>query len=197
MERYYDHTTKKYEDLFVADWVHPEGCSQLLKINLNYVKAKGQFTAFKTCISDWGIHWVWISKSDRRFIWIWSQTIGVFFEKEVDEKRTASTGWYNSAAFEKFAHREGYYAKSINGDAFSQQIKEPYRCFDSYRIVSKVDLIVYSLASITTYASCHLDKVFSSALKPIGRSFAGKSIDAFRGEVKDVVIAPATDDEMA
>src|SRR5205085_8301510 len=124
-----------------------------------------------------------------------AKTIGVFYEKEADERRTASPGWYNTAAFEKFAHQDGLYAKSINGDAFSNAIKESTANLIR-KDLGKIDLIIYSLASPRRI---HPDTghVYSSALKPIGQSFTGKSIDAFRGEVKDVTIESANEEEVA
>lgn len=124
-----------------------------------------------------------------------AKTIGVFYEKEADDKRTASPGWYNSAAFERYAHQDGYYAKSINGDAFSKAIKE-----STAELIRKdlgqVDLIVYSLAS-PRRTDPESGIVYSSVLKPIGKSFSGKSVDAFRGEVKEVTIEPAKEDDVA
>ncbi len=92
------------------------------------------------------------------------------------------------------AHHDGHYAKSINGDAFSQEIKR--QTADLIRKdLGQVDLIVYSLASPRrTHPSS--GQIFASVLKPIGRSFSGKSIDAFRGEVKEVTLEPATEEEI-
>ncbi len=179
---------------FICTTAHPEGCSRVVEDQINYVKAKGQFTGPKHVLVIGASTGYGLASRIVASFGSGAKTIGVFFEKEADEKRTASTGWYNSAAFEKFAHREGYYAKSINGDAFSQQIKERTAALIR-QDWGKVDLIVYSLASPRRTHPVS-GKVFSSALKPIGRSFAGKSVDAFRGEVKNVVIAPATHDEI-
>jgi enoyl-[acyl-carrier protein] reductase/trans-2-enoyl-CoA reductase (NAD+) len=123
-----------------------------------------------------------------------AKTIGVFFEKEADEKRTASPGWYNTAAFERLAHSENYYAKSINGDAFSQQIKAETAALIRQDL-GKIDLIIYSLASPRRTHPV-TGQVYNSALKPIGQSFTGKTIDAFRGEVKDVTIESATEEDI-
>ena len=115
-----------------------------------------------------------------------AKTLGVFFERDADDKRTASPGWYNSAAFEKFAHRDGYYAESLNGDAFSQEMKA--RVAELIREdMQQVDLIIYSVASPRRTHPV-TGQVYSSALKPIGHSFTGKSVDTFRREVKDVTI---------
>ena len=76
-----------------------------------------------------------------------------------------TAGWYNSAAFEKEAHEAGLYAKSINGDAFSDDIKK-----QTIELIKKdlgqVDLVVYSLASPRrTHPKTGV--AHSSVLKPI------------------------------
>jgi enoyl-[acyl-carrier protein] reductase/trans-2-enoyl-CoA reductase (NAD+) len=124
-----------------------------------------------------------------------ANTIGVFFEREAEGERTASPGWYNSAAFEKIAHSEGRYAKSINGDAFSQAIKEQTAELIRQDL-KQIDLIIYSLASPRRVHPVS-GQVFSSTLKPIGKPFVGKTVDAFKGEVKEVTIEPANDQDIA
>ena len=124
-----------------------------------------------------------------------AKTIGVFFVKEADEKRTASPGWYNSAAFEEAALAEGYYAKSFNGDAFSTEMKQ--RVAEQIKKDwGQVDLVVYSLAS-PRRTHPETGETFSSVLKPIGQSFQGKTVDAFKKEVKEVTIEPANEAEIA
>ena len=124
-----------------------------------------------------------------------ANTIGVFYEREADAKRTATAGWYNTAAFEKLAHQSNYYAKSINGDAFSNEIKRQTADLIR-RDLKQVDLVIHSLASPRRV---HPDtgQVFSSVLKPIGQSFTSKTVDPFRGEVKEITLEPATAAEVA
>jgi enoyl-[acyl-carrier protein] reductase/trans-2-enoyl-CoA reductase (NAD+) len=174
---------------FICTTAHPEGCSRVVEEQINYVKSKGPIKGPKNVLVIGASTGYGLASRIVSTFGAGSKTIGVFFEKEADEKRTASPGWYNSAAFEKFAHRDGYYAKSINGDAFSQEIKKQTADLIR-RDLGKVDLIVYSLASPRRTHPV-TGQVYSSALKPIGKSFTGKSIDAFRGEVKDVTIEPA------
>ena len=118
-----------------------------------------------------------------------------FSERAADDKRTASAGWYYIAAFEKIAHQENLYAKSINGDAFSNEIKEQVADLIR-RDLKQIDLVIYSLASPRRV---HPDtgQVFTSTLKPIGHSFTSKTVDPFRREVKEITLEPATEDEVA
>lgn len=185
---------------FICTTAHPEGCFNAVSEQINYIKAKAKDfnanvnTPKNVLIIGASTGYGLASRITATF-GFGAKTIGVFFEKAADEKRTASPGWYNSAAFEKIAHREGHYAKSINGDAFSQEIKQ-----QTAELIRKdlkqIDLIIYSLASPRrTHPITH--QVFNSTLKPIGKTFTGKSVDAFRGEVKEVTIAPALLEEIA
>ena len=179
---------------FICTTAHPEGCAKAVLEQIRYVKSKGTFSGPKRVLVIGASTGYGLASRVVATFGAGAKTIGVFFEKEADDKRTASPGWYNSAAFEMFAHREGHYAKSLNGDAFSTEMKE--RVADLIRNDFKqVDLIVYSLASPRRTHPI-TKQVYSSVLKPIGQSFSGKTIDAFRGEVKDITIEPATSEEI-
>lgn len=180
---------------FICTTAHPEGCYKAVEEQINYVKSKGKYAGPKNVLVIGGSTGYGLASRIEATFGAGAKTIGVFFEKEADEKRTASPGWYNSAAFEKIAHRDGHYAKSINGDAFSQAIKE--KTAELIRQdLGEVDLIIYSLASPRRTHPV-TGQIFSSVLKPIGKSFMGKTVDAFRGEVKNVTIEPATEEEVA
>ena len=122
-------------------------------------------------------------------------TVGVFFEKEPTERKTATAGWYNSVALERAAKGEGLYAKSINGDAFSDDIKD-----QTIRIVKKdlgdVDLVVYSVAS-PRRTHPKTGEVARSTLKPLGRTYEGKTLDTDKKVVRPITIEPATEEEIA
>jgi enoyl-[acyl-carrier protein] reductase/trans-2-enoyl-CoA reductase (NAD+) len=122
-------------------------------------------------------------------------TLGVFFEKPGEEGRTASAGWYNSVAFEKAAHAEGLYAKSINGDAFSDSIKQ--QTIEAIKAdLGTVDAVIYSLASPRrTHPSTGV--TFKSTLKPVGAPFSAKTVDTDKGLVTDITIEPASEQEIA
>ena len=122
-----------------------------------------------------------------------ASTIGVIFDKQGADARTASAGWYNTAAFEKFAHADGLYAKTVNGDAFSSQIKD--EVIDLIKKdLGKVDMIVYSLAAPRRTTSD--GTVYSSVLKTTGGEFTNKSIDLKTDTVEQVTIPPATEEEI-
>ncbi len=180
---------------FICTTAHPEGCAKVVEAQINYVKKQGRFDGPKNVLIIGASTGYGLASRIVATFGYGAKTVGVFFEKEADEKRTASAGWYNTAAFEALAHREHYYAKSINGDAFSHQIKR--QTADLIRKdLGKVDLIIYSLAS-PRRVHPDTEQVFSSVLKPIGKTFVGKTVDPMRGEVKEITLEPATPDEIA
>lgn len=179
---------------FICTTAHPSGCFKAVEEQVNYVLGRGRFSGPKNVLVIGASTGYGLASRITATFGAGAKTIGVFFEKEADEKRTASPGWYNSAAFETLAHQQNYYAKSINGDAFSLAIKE--QTAELIREdLGKVDLIIYSLASPRRMHPI-TGQSHSSVLKPIGQAFSGKSVDAFRGEIKDVTIEPATEEEI-
>lgn len=179
---------------FICTTAHPLGCIQSIAEQIDYVKAQGKFKGAKNVLVVGASTGYGLASRITATFGADANTIGVFFEKEADDKRTASPGWYNSAAFEKLAHLEGRYAKSINGDAFSDEIKQ-----QTAELIRKdlkqIDLLVYSLASPRRTHPI-TGQTYSSVLKPIGQPYTSKTVDAFRGEVKEVTLEPATEDEI-
>lgn len=123
-----------------------------------------------------------------------ANTLGVFFERPAQGDRTASAGWYNSVAFEKFALESHLLARSINGDAFSDEIKQKTIALLK-KDFGKVDLVIYSLAS-PRRTHPRTGETYRSALKPIGNLFSGKTVNTDHGTVNTVTLEPATDEEI-
>lgn len=179
---------------FVCTTAHPEGCKRAVAEQIAYVKAQPKITGPKNVLVIGASTGYGLASRIVATFATYAKTIGVFYEKEADSKRTATPGWYNSAAFETFAHEENHYAKSINGDAFAFATKEAAAKLIR-RDLEQVDLIIYSLASPRRIHPVTGEN-FSSVLKPIGQSFTSKTIDAFRGEMKEITIEPASADEI-
>lgn len=122
-------------------------------------------------------------------------TLGVFYERPSMKGKPASAGWYNSVAFEKAAHEAGLYAKSINGDAFSDEVKAD--TIEQIKAdLGEVDLVVYSLAS-PRRTDPKTGKSYKSVLKPVGESFTNRTLDTDKNEVKEITIDPAEGDDIA
>jgi enoyl-[acyl-carrier protein] reductase/trans-2-enoyl-CoA reductase (NAD+) len=121
-------------------------------------------------------------------------TVGVIFDKPASDKRTATAGWYNTAAFHRLAAEQGLYAQSVNGDAFAAEVKrETVELIR--RDLGQVDLFVYSIgAPRRTLAD---GTVAKSVLKPIGQPYRNKTIDVESGTVSEVAIEPASAEEIA
>jgi enoyl-[acyl-carrier protein] reductase/trans-2-enoyl-CoA reductase (NAD+) len=179
---------------FICLTAHPEGAAQNVKQQIEYVKSKGAIDGAKKVLVIGASTGFGLSSRITSAFGSNAATIGVFFEKEPLEGKTASPGWYNSAAFEKEAHSAGLYAKSINGDAFSKEIKQ--QAIDLIKKdLGQVDLVVYSLASPVRQHP-ETGVLHRSALKPIGGVFSNKTVDFHTGKVSEVTIQPAEQEDI-
>jgi enoyl-[acyl-carrier protein] reductase/trans-2-enoyl-CoA reductase (NAD+) len=123
-----------------------------------------------------------------------ADTLGVFFERPSMKGKPASAGWYNSVAFEEAAHAEGLYAKSINGDAFSNEIKA--QAIEAIKAdLGQVDLVVYSLASPRRTDPVD-GETYKSCLKPTAETYTNRTLDTDKGQVSEVTIEPANQEEI-
>lgn len=123
-----------------------------------------------------------------------ADTLGVFFEKPGTEKKPGTAGWYNSAAFDKFAKQEGLYSKSINGDAFSHEARE--KAIELIQQdMGQVDLVVYSLASPVRKLP-DSGELKRSSLKPIGETYRATAIDTNKDAIIEAEVEPATEQEI-
>lgn len=122
-------------------------------------------------------------------------TIGVSFEKAPTPKRTATAGWYNNRAFEAAASKRGLFARTFDGDAFADAMREQVAAAIAEHL-GQIDLLVYSLAA-PVRPHPRTGEVFRSAIKPLGEPLAVKNLDVQRGEVQNIVLEPATEAEAA
>lgn len=179
---------------FICTTAHPVGCAENVKTQVEYIKSKGQIEGPKKVLVIGSSTGFGLASRITSAFGSNAATIGVFFEKPPSEGRTASAGWYNTAAFETEAHKAGLYAKSINGDAFSNEIKEKTLQLIKEDL-GKIDLVIYSLASpVRTHPESGVR--YKSTLKPIGDSYTNKTVDFHTGEVKEVTIAASSGDDI-
>lgn len=179
---------------FICLTSHPEGTALNVKNQIEYVKSKGKIKngPKKVLVIGASTGFGLASRITAAF-GSDAATVGVFFEKPATKGRPGTAGWYNSAAFEKEAHAAGLYAKSINGDAFSDEIKK-----EAIELIKndlgQVDLVVYSLASPRrTHPKTGV--AHASVLKPIERAFTDKTVDFHSGVVSDISIQPVENEE--
>lgn len=179
---------------FICLTAHPDGALQAVKNQIEYVKSKGKIkNGPKKVLVIGASTGFGLSSRIAAAFGSDAATIGVFFEKPASEGKMGTAGWYNSAAFEKEAHAAGLYAKSINGDAFSDDIKR--QTIDLIKKdLGQVDLVVYSLASPRrTHPKTGV--AYASVLKPIGEPFTNKTVDFHTGVVSDITISPVENEE--
>lgn len=179
---------------FICLTAHPEGCAQSVKNQIGYVKSKGTIDGPKKVLVIGASTGFGLASRITSAFGSDAATIGVFFEKEPAEGKTATPGWYNSAAFEKEAAQAGLYAKSINGDAFSNEVKE--QAINLIKAdLGQVDLVIYSLASpVRLHPTTGV--LHRSTLKPIGSTFTNKTVDFHTGNVSQVSIEPAVQEDI-
>ena len=180
---------------FICLTAHPKGCEQNVKNQIEYVKSKGKINGPKRVLVIGASTGFGLASRITSAFGSDAATIGVFFEKAPSEGKTASPGWYNSAAFEQEAQKAGLYAKSINGDAFSNEVKQ--QTIELIKAdLGQIDLIIYSLASPVRQHPV-TGVLHRSTLKPIGSTFTNKTVDFHTGNVTNVSIEPANDEDIA
>jgi enoyl-[acyl-carrier protein] reductase/trans-2-enoyl-CoA reductase (NAD+) len=181
---------------FVCITTHPAGCEANVREQIELVKSRGAIAGGprKVLVIGASTGYGLASRITAAF-GSSADTVGVFLEREPTEKRPATAGWYNSVAFEKAAKAAGLRAASINGDAFSDEIKT--RTVEVVQeTLGPVDAVIYSLASPRrTHPRTGVDH--RSVLKPIGAVHTGKTLNTTTFEVAESEIQPASDQEIA
>ena len=179
---------------FVCVTAHPKGCEARVRQELEVAKAAKKEGGPKKVLVIGASTGYGLSTRIAAAFGHDAATLGVFFERPSMKGKPASAGWYNSVAFEKAAHEAGLYAKSINGDAFSQEVKA--RAIETIKAdLGKVDLVVYSLAS-PRRTDPETGETYKSCLKPIGECFTNRTLDTDKDEVTEVSIEPAEGDDI-
>lgn len=179
---------------FICLTAHPEGCAQNVLNQINYVKSKGPIAGPKKVLVIGASTGFGLASRITSAFGSDASTIGVYFEKPPAAGKTASPGWYNTAAFETQAHAAGLYAKSINGDAFSKEIKEKTLALIKADL-GQIDLVIYSLASPKrTHPVTGV--THNSVLKPIGEVFTNNTVDFHTGVVSEISIQPANEEDI-
>ncbi len=179
---------------FICTTSHPAGCEYNVRQQVEYVKRQKKIQGAKKVLVIGASTGYGLSSRIAAAFGCGAATIGLFFERPASGNKTASAGWYNTAAFEKLAKAEGLYAKSINGDAFSNEIKQ--QTIDLIKKdLGKIDLVIYSIASPRRTHPV-TGEVFNSSLKPIGAPCTVKTVDFHSQQVSESTIEPATEEEI-
>ena len=180
---------------FICVTTHPTGCEANVKQQIDYVKVQGKIAngPKKVLVIGASTGYGLASRISAAF-GSGAATLGVFFEKPGTEKRPGSAGWYNTAAFTKFATQEGLYAKNINADAFSDECRE--KAIEMIKAdLGQVDLVVYSLAAPVRKMP-DTGEIVRSSLKPIGNAYTSTAIDTNKDTIIKSTVEPATQEEI-
>ncbi len=179
---------------FICTTAHPAGCRENVRQQIEYVKKQPKTTGAKNVLVIGSSTGYGLASRIAAAYSCGAATIGVMFERPASGKRTASSGWYNTAAFEEFANADGLYAKTINGDAFSEEVKA--HTIDLIkRDLGQVDMVVYSLASPRRTVAD--GTTYSSVLKTTDSDYTNKTIDLNTKKISEVTVTPATQQEIA
>jgi enoyl-[acyl-carrier protein] reductase/trans-2-enoyl-CoA reductase (NAD+) len=180
---------------FLCVTSHPAGCDANIKRQIDYVKSQGPIAGGPKRVLVIGASTGYgLSSRITAAFGCGADTLGIFFEKEGTQTKPGTAGWYNSAAFHHHAQAAGLYAKSINGDAFSNEVKQ--KAIDTIKAdMGQIDLVVYSLASPRRQHPV-TGVVHNSTLKPIGGDAVQKGVNTDKEEVQDFHLEQATQDEI-
>lgn len=179
---------------FICTTAHPQGCEENVIEQINYVKNHNSVEGPKNVLIIGASTGYGLASRIMSTFGSGASTIGVMFERPASERKTASPGWYNTAAFERIAGESGFYSRTINGDAFSNEVKEK-----TIKLIKedlgKVDLVIYSIASPKRIHPV-TGEIFSSVLKPVRKPYKNKTVDFHNYQISEIEIQPASEDEI-
>ena len=179
---------------FICTTAHPVGCATNVREQIAYVLRQGAIpecpkrVAVLGCSTGYGL----ASRIVATFAG-GADTIGVSLEREPSASKTGSAGWYNNRAFEIEAEKIGRSPLTLEGDAFSNDLKKTF--IDRVREkFGQLDMLVYSMAA-PVRTDPDTGKTYRSAIKPLGAPVEIKTLNTETGEVFETTIAPASEDE--
>ncbi len=178
---------------FICTTAHPEGCAAIVQSQIDYVKAQPRTKGPKKALIIGASMGYGLASRIAVTYSCQASTIGIIFDKPGTAAKPGSAGWYNTAAFERQAQADGYYAKTINGDAYSKEVKDQVIA-QIKKDFGKIDLLVYSMAA--PRRTMPDGTVYSSVLKTTGESYTNKTIDLRSNAITEVTIPPATEEEI-
>lgn len=180
---------------FICVTTHPAGCAENVRQQIDYVTAKGDIAGGPKRVLVIGASTGYgLAARITAAFGCGAATLGVFFERPGSDTKPGTPGWYNSAAFHQFAAAKGLYAKSVNGDGFSDAIKQ--QTIDAIKQdLGQVDLVVYSLAA-PRRTHPKSGEVFNSTLKPVGKAISFRGLDTDKEVMKESTLEPATQEEI-
>lgn len=179
---------------FICTTAHPTGCAKQVQEQINYVRAQPAVQGPKNVLVIGASQGYGLASRIAAAFGAGANTVGVYRQSNPGAGRTASAGWYNSAAFEQMATHQGLKSYSVTGDAFSDETKQK-----TIQLIAKelgqVDLVIYSVATARR-TNLQTGEIANSVLKPIGQSYSNKTVNFHTGEVTSVTLEPASQQEI-
>ena len=180
---------------FMCITSHPIGCEANVKSQIDFVKSQSAIEFPKRVLVIGSSTGYGLAARITAAFGGGASTLGIFFEKPGTERKSGTAGWYNSAAFHKFAELDGLYAKSLNGDAFSDDVKE--RTIATIKEdLGQIDLVFYSLAAPRRQHP-KTGEVFNSTLKPVGKDITMQGVNTDKEEIQEFSLEAANAQEIA
>ena len=180
---------------FICTNAHPTGCAAHVKQQIDYVQQRGAISNGPKNVLVIGASTGYgLASRIAAAFGSGAKTLGIFFEKEPTTSKTASAGWYNTAAFEQEVSKAGLWCKHINGDAFTDELKAK-TIEVIQQEMGKIDLVVYSLAA-PRRKDPESGEIYSSVLKPIGKAYTEKNLNTSKRVIEEVSVEPANDEEI-
>ncbi len=177
---------------FICTTAHSVGCDKVVKNQIDYVKSQKAIEGYKNVLVIGASMGYGLASRIALAFGGKASTVGVIFDRPASGNKTATSGWYNTKAFEKYAAEEGLYAKTVNGDAYSKECKK--EVIDLIKSdLGKVDTVIYSLAAPRRTVG---DVTYSSVLKTVGEPYSNKTINLKDKTVGEVTIEPASEEEI-
>lgn len=178
---------------FICTTAHPAGCEANVRAQIEYVRSQPRTDGCRKVLVVGASMGYGLASRIAAAYSCGAATLGVIFDKPGTDSKPGSAGWYNTAAFEKAAAEDGLYAKTVNGDAYSKEIKDKVISLIK-KDLGKIDMLIYSMAAPRrTMAD---GTVYSSVLKTTGEAYTNKTIDLRTKEITEVTIPPASDEEV-
>jgi enoyl-[acyl-carrier protein] reductase/trans-2-enoyl-CoA reductase (NAD+) len=179
---------------FMCITTHPTGCEANVKNQIGFIKSQGAIDGPKRVLVIGSSTGYGLAARVTAAFGSGASTLGVFFEKPGTDRKPGTAGWYNSAAFHQFAEQDGLYAKSINGDAFSTEVKD--KVINTIREdLGQIDLVIYSLAAPRRQHPVSGD-VFNSTLKPVGKNVTMRGVNTDKEEIQEFSLEAASQQEI-
>ncbi|QCT03710.1 Trans-2-enoyl-CoA reductase (NAD(+)) [Paenibacillus algicola] len=179
---------------FICTTAHPAGCARQVEEQVKYIQAQPKWEGPVNVLVIGASTGYGLAARITAAFGAGASTIGVYRPSQGTEKRTASAGWYNSAAFEAMAKEAGLKSLSVTGDAFTDETKQKTVQAIASEL-GQVDLVVYSVASARRTDPV-TGETANSVLKPIGKPFTNKTVNFHTGEVSEITLEPASDQEI-